>query len=51
MVDFRAAVDALHSGALGPLDWYEERGLADGVGAFDDLLNGRCGAAKIILRP
>ena len=51
MVDFRAAVDALHGGALGPLDWYEERGLADGVGAFDDLLNGRCSAAKIILRP
>lgn len=51
MVDFRAAVDALHAGALGPLEWFEERGLADGIGAFDDLLNGRCGAAKIILRP
>jgi L-iditol 2-dehydrogenase len=51
MVDFRAAVDALHAGALGALDWYEERGLADGVGAFDDLLNGRCAAAKVILRP
>ncbi|HEY5719192.1 MAG TPA: alcohol dehydrogenase catalytic domain-containing protein [Gammaproteobacteria bacterium] len=51
MVDFRAAVDALDAGALGPLDWYEERELAAGVGAFDDLHNGRCGAAKVILRP
>ncbi len=51
MVDFRAAVEALHSGALGTLDWYEERDLAEGVVAFDDLLNGRCGAAKVILRP
>jgi L-iditol 2-dehydrogenase len=51
MVDFRAAVGALHSGALGALDWYEERDLTEGVVAFDDLLNGRCGSAKVILRP
>ena len=51
MVDFRAAVDALQAGALGALDWYEERGLADGIAAFDDLMNGRCAAAKVILRP
>ena len=51
MVDFRAALDALHDGALGALDWYEERELGDGIAAFDDLLNGRCSAAKVILRP
>ena len=51
MVDFRAALEALRSDALGALDWYEERPLAEGTVAFDDLLNGRCAAAKIVLRP
>lgn len=51
MQDFRATVGAMHSGALGPLDWFEERALSDGAGAFEDLLNGRIASAKIVLRP
>lgn len=49
MVDFRATVEALHSGALGSLDWIEQRNLADGDQAFQDLHNGKVSAAKIIL--
>jgi len=33
------------------LDWYEERDLSDGAGAFSDLIEGRSASAKIILRP
>lgn len=51
MIDFRATLAAMASGALGNLAWIEERTLADGVGAFDDLLAGRTGAAKIVLHP
>ena len=51
MVDFKAALKALHDGALGDLSWYEERPLSEGSDAFDDLLNGRIRAAKIILKP
>ncbi len=51
MQDFRATVAAMHAGALGPLDWHEERPLAQGARAFDDLLKGRTAAAKIVLRP
>ncbi|MEX0693064.1 MAG: alcohol dehydrogenase catalytic domain-containing protein [Rhodospirillales bacterium] len=51
MIDFRATLAAMASGALGDLDWIEERSLADGVGAFGDLLAGRTGAAKIVLQP
>ena len=50
-VDVRAAVAMLHSGALGPLTWIDERPLADGQAAFTELLEGRCAAAKIVLRP
>lgn len=49
MVDFRATVAALHSGALGALDWIEKRSLADGDQAFKDLHNDKVSAAKIIL--
>ena len=51
MVDFRAALAALASGALGTLDWFEERPLSDGAAAFTDLKNGNTDAAKILLRP
>jgi len=51
MQDFQATVAAMHSGALGNLDWYEERVLEDGPAAFSDLIEGRTGFAKIILRP
>ena len=50
-VDMRAALDALHRGAFGDLAWLEQRPLSDGAGAFDDLLNGRSAAPKIVLRP
>jgi len=49
--DLRAAALALHEGAFGALDWVEERALADGARAFDDLHHGRVAAAKIVLRP
>ena len=48
--DFRATVDALASGRLGPLDWFEERDLAQGIAAFQDIDAGRAAAAKIVLR-
>jgi len=51
MTDFRATLAAMASGALGNLDWIEARALEDGIQAFDDLLEGRTGAAKIILNP
>ena len=51
MVDFRAAVRALSSGALGALDWVETRALGDGAQAFADLHEGKTAAAKIVLRP
>lgn len=51
MQDFQATVAAMHSGALGDLDWYEERGLSEGAGAFADLIEGRSASAKIVLLP
>lgn len=51
MVDFRATVALLASGALGRLDWVEERALSDGAAAFADLDAGRTAAAKVVLRP
>lgn len=51
MVDFRATVAAMHSGALGRLDWIEQRPLSEGPAAFDDLSKGATAAAKIVLRP
>lgn len=50
-LDLRACVNKLHSGALGSLDWVEERPLADGARAFDDLLKGLSAAPKIVLHP
>ena len=49
--DLRAAVDALHRGVFGDLSWVEQRQLADGAQAFVDLDEGRCAAAKVVLRP
>lgn len=48
-VDLRATVAALASGALGSLDWVEQRPLADGAAAFNDLDQGRSAAAKVVL--
>lgn len=49
--DFRETLDAMGSGKLGTLDWFEERSLADGAQAFRDLDAGATAAAKIVLRP
>ena len=49
--DLRAAVAALHGGALGPLDWVEQRPLEEGPRAFEELDKGRLAAAKVVLRP
>jgi 2-desacetyl-2-hydroxyethyl bacteriochlorophyllide A dehydrogenase len=49
--DLRAAARALGEGAFGDLAWVEERPLAQGAQAFEDLHAGRSAAAKILLRP
>ncbi|WP_129139932.1 alcohol dehydrogenase catalytic domain-containing protein [Modicisalibacter coralii] len=49
--DLRATVDLLASGALGPLDWVETRGLDGGAAAFAELVAGQSAAAKIVLTP
>ena len=46
-----ARAGLITAGSLGNLDWIETRPLDDGIQAFDDLLEGRTGAAKIILHP
>lgn len=50
-LDFRETVAALAAGRFGPLNWFEERALKDGVRAFQDIDAGRTDAAKIILHP
>ncbi len=50
-VDMRAALKKLHVGAFGDLSWIEQRPLQQGPAAFRDLLHGRSGAPKIVLRP
>lgn len=50
-VDFRQTVDALASGRLGGLSWYEVRPLSAGAAAFAAIDQGSTAAAKIILRP
>ena len=49
-VDLRATLLKLHSGALGSLGWIESRALAEGAGAFADLLKGQCAAPKVVLQ-
>src|SRR5262252_2746410 len=50
-LEFRETLDAIASGRLGALDWFEERPLADGPQAFRDIDAGSVAAAKIVLRP
>ncbi len=49
--DFRETLQAMATGRLGALDWFEERALAEGAKAFRDLDAGSVTAAKIVLRP
>lgn len=50
-LDLKATIEKLASGALGDLSWVETRSLDEGAAAFDDLLNGRSAAPKIVLMP
>ena len=49
--DFHDTAAAIFDGRLGPLDWTEERALADGAQAFRDIRAGRAAHPKIVLRP
>jgi len=49
--DLRATVAALQRGAFGDLAWVEQRPLADGARAFQDLHLGKSASAKIVLNP
>ena len=51
VIDLRAAIDLLYSGALGSLDWVETRLLADGAEAFREIHEGKAASPKIVLRP
>ncbi|MEH6786301.1 MAG: alcohol dehydrogenase catalytic domain-containing protein [Paracoccus sp. (in: a-proteobacteria)] len=50
-LDFRDTAEAIFSGALGPLDWFDRRPLSDGPQAFADIRAGRAAAPKILLIP
>ena len=49
--DFRDCAEAMWDGRLGPLDWIEERPLADGPRAFAEIRAGAVTVPKIVLRP
>jgi 2-desacetyl-2-hydroxyethyl bacteriochlorophyllide A dehydrogenase len=49
--DLRATVAALARGAFGDLAWVEQRPLAEGARAFQDLHLGKSASAKIVLHP
>lgn len=48
-VDLQKTLDKLYSGALGELNWVDERALEDGAAAFSELLAGKCSAPKVVL--
>lgn len=48
-VDFLETVKALAENQFGALEWLEERPMADGARAFDDLDKSKVAAAKIVL--
>ena len=48
-VDLQACLQKLYSGALGSLDWVEQRPLSQGADAFSQLHKGLCAAPKVIL--
>ncbi len=48
--DLIATLEKLQSGALGSLQWVDQRSIAAGAEAFDDLLNGNCPAPKVVLQ-
>ena len=50
-LDFRVAARKIHDGALGSLNWVDERSLSDGSRSFQELVRGDVASPKIILRP
>ena len=48
--DLQQTLAKLAGGALGALDWLEQRPLSTGADAFKELLAGECAAAKIVLQ-
>jgi len=48
-IDLQRTLQKLHSGALGGLEWIEQRPLSQGAKAFDELNKGLCAAPKIVL--
>ncbi len=49
--DFAATAAAFFEGRMGPINWVEERALADGADAFADIRAGRVAAPKVVLVP
>lgn len=49
--DFKDTCAAIFDGRFGSLDWIETRSLADGIDAFQQLLNGQVASPKIVLNP
>jgi alcohol dehydrogenase len=48
-VDLQRTLEKLYSGALGSLEWIEQRPLAQGAQAFHELNSSLCAAPKIVL--
>lgn len=49
--DFAETLAAMATGALGKLDWFQTRPLADGAQGFADPDAGRIAAPKLVLQP
>ncbi|MBX2868468.1 MAG: alcohol dehydrogenase catalytic domain-containing protein [Acidiferrobacterales bacterium] len=49
-LDLQVTMNKLYSGALGSLEWIEQRPLESGAAAFSDLLQGKCAAPKVVLQ-
>ncbi len=49
--DFRDTAEAIFTGRLGPLDWFETRPLSDGAAAFKALRHAEVATPKIVLTP
>lgn len=51
VLDLKAAIDLLYSGAFGSLDWVEQRPLSEGAEAFREIHEGKVAAPKVVLTP
>lgn len=50
-IDLKAALDLIHRGALGSLDWVEQQPLSKGADAFRSIHTGTAASPKIVLLP